>query len=154
MLVTFTVAQFVPGGPVEKLVAELEGVGSTRGEMFSSNSLYRGNSGLSVERVEKLKAFYGFDDPPVTRFVTMMRRYVVFDFGVSYYSHQKVVDLVISKLPVSMSLGLWGFLIVYGVCVPLGIKKLSLMALGSISLAQQLFLSAMQSLALCSGFFL
>lgn len=123
MLVTFTVAQFVPGGPVEKLVAELEGVGSTRGEMFSSNSLYRGNSGLSAERVEKLKAFYGFDDPPFTRFVSMMRRYIVFDFGVSYYSHQKVVDLVISKLPVSMSLGLWGFLIVYGVCVPLGIKK-------------------------------
>ena len=123
MLVTFTVAQFVPGGPVEKLVAELEGVGSSRGEMFSVNSLYRGNSGLSAERVEKLKTLYGFDEPPVTRFLSMMRRYFVFDFGVSYYSHQKVVDLVVSKLPVSMSLGLWGFIIVYGVCVPLGIKK-------------------------------
>lgn len=123
MLVTFTVAQFVPGGPVEKLVAELEGVGSARGEIFSTGSLYRGNSGLSSERVEQLKALYGFDEPPVTRFFSMMRRYLVFDFGVSYYSHQKVVDLVVSKLPVSMSLGLWGFLIVYGVCVPLGIKK-------------------------------
>ena len=123
MLVTFTVAQFVPGGPVEKLVAELEGVGSARGEMFSTNSLYRGDSGLTSERIEQLKALYGFDEPPVTRFFSMMRRYLVLDFGVSYYSHQKVVDLVISKLPVSMSLGLWGFLIVYGVCVPLGIKK-------------------------------
>ncbi|MFT5698784.1 MAG: microcin C transport system permease protein [Desulforhopalus sp.] len=123
MLVTFTVAQFVPGGPVEKLVAELEGVGSSRGEVFSANSMYRGNSGLTSERVEQLKTLYGFDEPPVARFLSMMRRYIVFDFGVSYYSHQKVVDLVIAKLPVSMSLGLWGFLIVYGVCVPLGIKK-------------------------------
>ena len=123
MVVTFTVAQFVPGGPVEKLMAELEGVGSSRGEVFSANSLYRGDSGLSSERLEQLKVLYGFDEPPVTRFFSMMRRYLVFDFGVSYYSHQKVVDLVISKLPVSMSLGLWGFLIVYGVCVPLGIKK-------------------------------
>lgn len=123
MVVTFTVAQFVPGGPVERLMAELEGVGSSRGEVFSANSLYRGDSGLSSERLEQLKVLYGFDEPPVTRFFSMMRRYLVFDFGVSYYSHQKVVDLVISKLPVSMSLGLWGFLIVYGVCVPLGIKK-------------------------------
>ncbi|BHH83949.1 microcin C ABC transporter permease YejB [Desulforhopalus sp. 52FAK] len=123
MFVTFTVAQFVPGGPVERLVAELEGVGSSGGEVVSSGSLYRGDSGLSSERVEQLRVMYGFDEPPVTRFISMMRKYLVFDFGVSYYSHQTVVDLVISKLPVSMSLGLWGFLIVYGVCVPLGIKK-------------------------------
>lgn len=123
MLVTFTVAQFVPGGPVERLVAELEGVGRSGDEIVSSGSLYRGDSGLSSERVEQLRVMYGFDEPPVTRFISMMRKYLVFDFGVSYYSHQSVVDLVISKLPVSMSLGLWGFLIVYGACVPLGIKK-------------------------------
>ena len=123
MFVTFTVAQFVPGGPVEKLIAELEGVGSSGGEVVFSGTLYRGNSGLSSDRVEQLTALYGFDEPPVSRFISMMRRYMVFDFGVSYYSHQKVIDLVVSKLPVSMSLGLWGFLIVYGVCVPLGIKK-------------------------------
>lgn len=121
MLVTFVVTQFVPGGPVERLIAQIEGVGGARGEMFSS--VYRGDSGLSGERLEQLKAFYGFDTPPVTRFVDMMTSYFAFDFGTSYYSHQKVVDLVVSKMPVSMSLGLWGFLIVYGVCVPLGIKK-------------------------------
>lgn len=123
MLITFIVTQFVPGGPVEKLVAEVEGYGARGGEVASGGSLYRGKSGLDAEQLESLKKLYGFDKPPIERFVSMMRNYLVFDFGDSYYYRTSVVELVISKLPVSMSLGLWSFLIVYGVCIPLGIKK-------------------------------
>jgi len=123
MLITFTVTQFVPGGPVEKLVAEVEGYGTGGGDFASGGSLYRGDSGLDAEQLESLKQLYGFDKPPLERFLAMMRNYLVFDFGDSYYYRTSVVELVISKLPVSMSLGLWSFLIVYGVCIPLGIKK-------------------------------
>lgn len=122
MLITFTVTQFVPGGPVEKLVAEIEGQ-SGGGETGASVSAYRGDMGLDQERIEELKQLYGFDQPPVKRFFTMMAHYLRFDFGTSYYYQQDVVSLVISRLPVSMSLGLWTFLIVYGVCIPLGIAK-------------------------------
>lgn len=124
MLITFVVTQFVPGGPVEKLIAEMEGYNSSGGEVASSGrSLYRGDSGLDAERVETLKQLYGFDKPPAERFLAMLRNYVVFDFGESYYYRKSVAELVISKLPVSMSLGFWSFLVVYGVCVPLGIAK-------------------------------
>ncbi len=122
MLLTFVVTQFVPGGPVEQLLAEMEGLGKG-GEVAGSTSFYRGDSGLDETRVAQLKELYGFDQPPLTRFLKMMKNYLVFDFGDSYYYHQSVVDLVISKMPVSMSLGLWSFLIVYGVCIPLGISK-------------------------------
>lgn len=121
MLITFIVTQCVPGGPVEQLVAQLSGYGA--GGDTVSGGLYQGNKGLDPERIEQLKTIYGFDQPPLTRFVTMMRQYLVFDFGLSYYHHMSVTQLVISKLPVSMSLGLWSFLIVYAVCIPLGIAK-------------------------------
>lgn len=124
MLVTFIITQFVPGGPVEKMIAEIEGIGKSGGEVLSDMSkLYRGDSGLDSEKIEQLKKLYGFDQPPVYRFFTMMRNYLAFDFGNSYYYHKSVVDLVLSRMPVSMSLGLWSFLIVYGLCIPLGIKK-------------------------------
>lgn len=125
MLVTFTVTQFVPGGPVEKMLAELQGHGKGGGEVRISKTsdLYQGDRGLDEERREQLKKLYGFDKPPVARFLSMMKSYLVFDFGTSYYHHKSVVDLVISKLPVSMSLGLWSFLLVYGICIPLGIAK-------------------------------
>ncbi len=124
MVITFTVTQFVPGGPVERLIAEMEGLGTGGGEVGGGgSSMYRAASGLNVERIEKLEELYGFDKPPVERFFAMMKRYLVFDFGSSYYYQRTVADLVISKLPVSMSLGLWSFVIVYGVCIPLGIKK-------------------------------
>lgn len=123
MLITFTVTQFVPGGPVERMIADLQ-KSSHAGEVSSgAANIYQGGKGLDAERLEAIKAMYGFDKPPVERFFTMMGNYLVFDFGNSYYHHRSVVDLVISKLPVSMSLGLWSFLIVYGVCIPLGIKK-------------------------------
>ena len=124
MLVTFTVTQFVPGGPVERLLADLEGHGKGGSEASAGRTgLYQGNTGLDQEKLDKLKALYGFDRPPVERFFTMMKNYLRFDFGMSYYHHKSVVDLVISKLPVSMSLGLWTFFIVYLTCIPLGIKK-------------------------------
>ena len=124
MLVTFTVTQFVPGGPVERMLAQIEGHG-TAGEVRSggSGNLYPGAQGMDEERINQLRALYGFDRPPVERFITMMKNYLLFDFGQSYYHHTSVAGLVISKLPVSISLGLWTFLIVYGVCIPLGIKK-------------------------------
>ena len=123
MLITFIVTQFVPGGPVEKLVSEMEQFGQGSGETLSATSLYRGGEGLDTERLTRLRELYGFDKPPVVRFFTMMKNYVAFDFGSSYYYQQSVVALVISRMPVSMSLGLWSFVIVYGVCIPLGIRK-------------------------------
>jgi microcin C transport system permease protein len=124
MLVTFTVTQFVPGGPVERMIAQIEGHGKGGGEVGAvTSSMYRGNSGLDHEKVAKLKALYGFDKPPLERFLRMMKDYLVFDFGSSYYYHTSVAQLVISRMPVSMSLGLWSFLIVYGACIPLGIAK-------------------------------
>jgi microcin C transport system permease protein len=123
MLVTFTITQFVPGGPVERLIAQIEGH-SLGGEVRASgNGLYQGNKGLDQEKIDQLKVLYGFDKPPVERFLTMMKNYLVLDFGESYNHHKSVVKLVIEKLPVSMSLGLWSFFIVYLTCIPLGIKK-------------------------------
>lgn len=123
MIITFTITQFVPGGPVEKVIAEIEGYGKSSGEISAHGSSYRGGSGLDAERIKKLRKSYGFDQPPAQRFLRMMKNYLVFDFGSSYYHHKSVFRLVVSKMPVSMSLGLWTFLIVYGVCIPLGIKK-------------------------------
>lgn len=124
MLITFTVTQFVPGGPVERLVAQIEGHGKGGGEVGAiTSSMYRGDSGLDQEKVARLKQLYGFDKPPLERFLHMMKDYLVFDFGSSYYYHTSVAQLVISRMPVSMSLGLWSFIIVYGACIPLGIAK-------------------------------
>ncbi len=124
MLITFVITQFVPGGPVERMAALVEGHGAA-GEAASgsSSSFYQGNKGLDQDRLEQLKKLYGFDKPPLERFMTMMRGFLMFDFGKSYYHHKSVAELVISKLPVSMSLGLWSFIIVYFTCIPLGISK-------------------------------
>jgi microcin C transport system permease protein len=125
MLVTFIVTQFVPGGPVERLVHELQKQGRGAGETSSGAEglLYRGSSGIGEERLAEYRALYGFDKPPAERFLSMMKNYALFDFGQSYYHHQSVLQLVISKLPVSVSLGLWTFFITYLVCIPLGVAK-------------------------------
>ena len=124
MAITFAVTQFVPGGPVEKIISKIEGFGDGSQEIRSAGAgVYRGNIGLDGDRIEHLRKLYGFDQPPLKRFLTMMKNYFTFDFGVSYYHHRSVAELVISRMPVSMSLGLWSFLIVYGVCIPLGIRK-------------------------------
>ncbi|MCV6637861.1 microcin C ABC transporter permease YejB [Candidatus Albibeggiatoa sp. nov. NOAA] len=124
MLVTFIVTQFVPGGPVEQLINELKhqqhmgeaSVGGTTG-------LYRGAKGLDEEQLEQLNTLYGFDQPAYQRFLTMMGNYLTFNFGDSYIHHQSVLDLIISKLPVSLTLGLWTFFLTYLICIPLGITK-------------------------------
>ncbi|PIE56956.1 MAG: microcin ABC transporter permease [Desulfobulbus propionicus] len=123
MLITFLVTQFVPGGPVEQLVAQLEGAGNGGEAVVSGGGLYQGGSGLDRERLDQLRALYGFDRPPLERFVQMMASYLVFDFGESYHHRAPVTALLISRLPVSMSLGLWTFFIVYLTCIPLGIAK-------------------------------
>ncbi|MBU2479176.1 MAG: microcin ABC transporter permease, partial [Gammaproteobacteria bacterium] len=123
MLVTFIVTQFVPGGPVEQLIQQLQGTG-VQGEAAGGGAhLYRGNAGLDPERIEQLKALYGFDKPAYVRFFDMMRDYAVFNFGDSYFHGESVIDLILSKLPVSISLGMWTFFLVYLTCIPLGVAK-------------------------------
>lgn len=124
MLITFAITQFVPGGPVEQLVHQLTRHGA-QGEASggTSGSLYRGAGGLDQQRLDELKALYGFDKPAHERFFVMMKNYFVFNLGDSYYHHQSVMQLVISKLPVSISIGLWTFFLVYLTCIPLGIAK-------------------------------
>ena len=123
MLVTFTITQFVPGGPVEQLISQLKNRAGHGEAATGSQGLYRGATGLDEERIKELKAFYGFDRPAHQRFFTMMYKYLTFDFGESYFHRQSVLDLVISKLPVSISLGLWTFFLTYLTCIPLGIAK-------------------------------
>jgi len=123
LLITFTVIQFVPGGPVEQLVAQLKGQ-AAHGEVSAGvEGLYRGAKGLDEERINELKAFYGFDKPAWQRFVEMLGNYLTFNLGESYFHHQSVLQLVASKLPVSISIGVWTFLITYLTCIPLGVAK-------------------------------
>ena len=119
---TFLIIQFVPGGPVEQLVNKLSGLDSIT-ESSSSSNTYRGSNGLSDEHIEQLNKFYGFDKPFLERFLIMIGNYASFDLGMSYFHNQSVGELILSKLPVSISLGLWSFIIVYLVSIPLGIKK-------------------------------
>ena len=119
---TFLIIQFVPGGPVEQLVNKLSGLDSIT-ESSTTSNLYRGSNGLSDEHIAQLNKFYGFDKPFFERFVIMISNYALFDLGTSYFHNQSVGDLILSKLPVSISLGLWSFIIVYAVSIPLGIKK-------------------------------
>ena len=119
---TFLIIQFVPGGPVEQLVNKLSGLDSIS-ESSSSSNTYRGSNGLSDEHIEQLNKFYGFDKPFLERFFIMIGNYASFDLGMSYFHNQSVGDLIMSKLPVSISLGVWSFIIVYLVSIPLGIKK-------------------------------
>ena len=123
MLVTFAVTQFVPGGPVEQLVSQIQGRAHAGEAGAATSGLYRGATGLEAEQIEKLNALYGFDKPAYQRFGMMMIKYASFDFGDSYFHNKSVVELVISKLPVSISLGLWSFFIVYSISIPLGIAK-------------------------------
>jgi len=123
MLITFLVTQFVPGGPVEQMVNQLSGKGAVGEASSGSESLYRGQQGLDPEIVAKLRSYYGFDKPAYERFILMMGNYLRFDFGESYFHHKSVMELVADKLPVSISLGIWTFLITYLISIPLGIKK-------------------------------
>ncbi|TSE35898.1 microcin C ABC transporter permease YejB [Tepidimonas charontis] len=121
LLVTFVVVQFVPGGPVDQYLAEARaGLG---GGAEGGGLAYRGAQGVDAQRLEQIKALYGFDKPAHERFVQMLAQFARFDLGQSFFQNKPVAQLIWEKLPVSMSLGLWTFFISYGVAVPLGIAK-------------------------------
>lgn len=122
--ITFAVIQFVPGGPVEQALMELKKGQTAGGEASGGGaSQYRGRQGIDPERVKEIKALYGFDKPPLERFWKMLKGFATFDLGQSFYHHQDVWQLVKSKLPVSISIGLWTFFLTYLVSLPLGIAK-------------------------------
>ena len=119
LLVTFAVTQFVPGGPVEQYLAEARAGSGGEGGAFA----YRGNQGVDPKRIEQIKALYGFDKPPHERFLKMLGQYARFDLGRSFFQNKDVWALILEKLPVSVSLGLWTFFISYLIAVPLGVAK-------------------------------
>jgi microcin C transport system permease protein len=133
MLLTFSVIQFVPGGPVERIIAQMEGNGGDGDARLNgggnetiadnSNSNYRGAKGLDPEFIKKLEKQFGFDKPPIERFLLMIKNYATFNFGDSYFKSKPVLTLIAEKLPVSISLGLWLLIISYAVSIPLGIRK-------------------------------
>jgi microcin C transport system permease protein len=144
MLVSFVVVQFAPGGPVERVIAQLSGTdtgatsrisGSAGGDfgargqfqggsqVDATTSKYRGAQGLDPEFIKSLERQFGFDKPAYERFFLMLRNYATFDFGKSYFRDVRVLDLVKEKLPVSMSLGIWMTLLTYLISIPLGIRK-------------------------------
>ncbi|MBN9672806.1 microcin C ABC transporter permease YejB [Roseibium aggregatum] len=147
MAINFVVIQFAPGGPVERVIAQLQGtdvsatsrISGGGGDMLGSGndasggsgaasadsvtSKYRGAQGLDPEFIEELEAQFGFDKPPLERFLSMLWNYARFDFGESYFRDIRILDLIAEKLPVSISLGIWMTLISYLVSIPLGIRK-------------------------------
>jgi len=138
MTVNFIIIQIAPGGPVEQMIAKLQGEAVSATERFSGGgedvkgqksavsdkpSKYRGSQGLAPELVEEIERMYGFDKPLHVRYFKMMSDYASFNFGESFFRDQKVVDLVLEKMPVSISLGIWSTLAVYLVSIPLGIRK-------------------------------
>lgn len=138
MIINFIIVQSAPGGPVERLIAELTGTGVAATARITGEggdtatparsagegeSKYRGARGLDPELIAEIERMYGFDKPPHERFLQMIQNYAVFDFGESFYRDRSVVDLVLEKMPVSISLGIWTTLLVYLISIPLGISK-------------------------------
>ncbi len=141
MVINFIIVQSAPGGPVEQTIARIKGTavsptarigggndtagitgmaGIEAGEIYSK---YAGARGLDPELIKEIERQYGFDKPPVERFFKMMRDYLHLDFGTSFMHDRPVLDVIVEKLPVSISLGLWTMLLVYLISIPLGIKK-------------------------------
>jgi len=140
MLINFLVIQLLPGGPVERVIAELTHVGGGATERFSGgggdaagsqaaqtgaggDSAYRGAQGLDPEFIKDLEKQFGFDKPAHERFLLMLVNYATFDFGESYFRSITVIDLILEKMPVSISLGLWTTLLSYLISIPLGVRK-------------------------------
>ncbi|MGR3624709.1 MAG: microcin C ABC transporter permease YejB [Limimaricola sp.] len=131
MIINFTLVQFVPGGPIEQIIAQMDGGGdgfegiAGGGSEISQGgeSDYVGARGLPPEFIAELEREFGFDKPPLERFLNMMWNYMRFDFGESYFRSISVVDLVLEKMPVSITLGLWSTLLAYLISIPLGIRK-------------------------------
>ncbi|MDD5480996.1 ABC transporter permease subunit [Rhodoferax sp.] len=123
LLLTFVVIQFVPGGPVEQYLAEAK-AGIGKGAAAETGGLsYRGAQGVDTKRIEQIKALYGFDKPAHERFFQMLGQFARFDLGRSFFQNKSVTELMVEKLPVSISLGLWTFFISYLIAVPLGVAK-------------------------------
>src|SRR5215468_5409303 len=135
MVVNFAVIQAAPGGPVEQMISKLKGsdvsatervsggTGEFKTQAGGAEGRYRGARGLDPALIKELEKQYGFDRPPLQRFLLMMRNYITFDFGTSFFRDRRVVDLIKDKLPVSISIGLWTTLFTYLVSIPLGIRK-------------------------------
>ena len=142
MLVSFAIVQFAPGGPIERIIAQLQGsdvsaiarVGGSSGGDFGSQapgsaasdsvtSQYRGAQGLDPEFIKELERQFGFDKPAHERFFLMLSNYLTFNFGESYFRDISVIELIKEKMPVSISLGLWMTLLSYAISIPLGIAK-------------------------------
>lgn len=132
LTLNFFIIQAAPGGPVEQMVAKLEGMesgttarmgGGAQAEVRSSNSQYRGGQGLDPELIQRIEKMYGFDKPIGERFWLMLKSYAMMDFGTSFFRDKKVTDLILEKMPVSISLGLWSTLLIYLISIPLGISK-------------------------------
>lgn len=138
ILLNFVIIQFAPGGPVESTIARLQGidVGATervsggindgldsQNNFISSNNTYVGAQGLDQSIIAEIEKMYGFDKPAHIRFFKMIKSYLIFDFGDSFFQDRKVIDIVLEKLPVSISLGLWTTLLIYLISIPLGIYK-------------------------------
>ena len=127
--INFAVIQFAPGGPVEQMIAELRGKGDLSSRLgaatseFGSPGGYRGARGLDPHIIADIRRLFGFDKPPLTRFADMVGGYLRFDFGRSFFRDQTVLQLILQKMPVSISLGLWSTLLVYFISIPLGIAK-------------------------------
>jgi microcin C transport system permease protein len=140
MVINFVIIQTAPGGPVEQLIAQIEGTavaatarvgGAAGGDVQQTpravggegGSRYRGAQGLPPDFVEEIERLYGFDKPAHERFFQMMKQYLTFDFGTSYFRDETVVNLILEKMPVSISIGLWTTLLTYLISIPLGIRK-------------------------------
>ncbi|MDR3521010.1 MAG: microcin C ABC transporter permease YejB [Acidocella sp.] len=121
--INFAVVQFAPGGPVETAMAKVKQQTLQTGDVAANKSVYRGAQGMDPVMEASLKKQFGFDKPPLTRFVIMLRGYLTFNLGQSFFQGQSVLALVWQRLPVSLSLGFWSTLIVYMVSIPLGIRK-------------------------------
>jgi len=141
MVINFLIIQAAPGGPVEQMIAKIRGsnVEATArltgagtelgtaveqfGESHMYESKYRGAQGLDPEFIAKLEKMFGFDKPPLERFLLMIKNFLTFNFGDSYFKDRSVISLILEKMPVSISIGLWTTLFVYLISIPLGIRK-------------------------------
>jgi microcin C transport system permease protein len=139
LLLNFAIIQFAPGGPVDQMIAEISGTavdatarmagGGSSEKMAKNhklgqkNSKYRGSEGMDPEFIKDLEKQFGFDKPAYQRFFIMVKNYLRFDFGESFYRDKSVIDLIKERLPVSISIGLWSTLLIYLISIPLGITK-------------------------------
>ena len=145
MIVNYAIVQVAPGGPVERVIAQIKGTavdptarfsggggelagrGPSDGRALSgaesSGGKYRGAQGIDPQIIREIEIEFGFDKPPFERFTRMMGKFITFDFGKSFFRDTRVVDLIFEKMPVSISLGLWATLIIYLISIPLGIRK-------------------------------